>query len=253
MDNIIKLFDEFEKIRNLGWIESINKGYSSVGLTFEKLLGKEIENFEIPDYYGIEIKTKAYYARKYIPSISLFHATPDGKYLFETKRLVETYGYPDKNDRNYKVLNVVCSTQYRTKIGNGYSMQLKINYKEEKIYLKIYNQHDILVDTETFWFFKTLEEKLYRKLKIVAYIKAQRKKINNIEHFRYQYIDFYKLKNFDEFIKLIENGKIVITFKIGRFRTGKKRGQIHDHGTAFVINENALEELYYKIPFIEYC
>jgi len=40
------------------WIESKCKGNSGVGITLESLLQKERENFEIPDYKGIELKAK---------------------------------------------------------------------------------------------------------------------------------------------------------------------------------------------------
>ena len=54
----------------------------------------------------------------------------------------------------------------------------------------------------------------------------------------------YKLKDFETFIDLIENGIIRISLKIGVFRTGKKIGQIHDHGTSFCIEEDNLDKLY---------
>jgi len=253
MENIKKLFDEFEIIRNRGWIKGIKNGYSNVGITFETLLGKEIENFEIPDYCGIEIKTKYYYPKKYIPKITLFHATPDGKYLFETKRIVEKYGYSDKNNENNKIFKVSCFTKFKTKLKNGYAVQIEISKQEKKIYLNIYNDKNHLIDKETFWLFDTLKEKLYRKLQTLAYVHAKRKKINNIEHFSYRFIDFYKLKTFEEFLKLVEAGKIGISFNIGRYKSGNKINKIHDHGTAFFINENNLEDLYYKIPFTKYC
>lgn len=57
-NNIIKLKKIFDGIANKGWIMSSQKGTSGVGITFEKLIGKNKENFEIPDFEGIEIKTK---------------------------------------------------------------------------------------------------------------------------------------------------------------------------------------------------
>ena len=54
----------------------------------------------------------------------------------------------------------------------------------------------------------------------------------------------YKLKDFETFINLIEKGIIRISLKIGVFRTGKRVGKIHDHGTSFCIEENNLDKLY---------
>lgn len=54
--------NEFKDLKNKilgkGWIESTAPGNAAVGITLENLLGKEKENFEIPDYNGIEIKAK---------------------------------------------------------------------------------------------------------------------------------------------------------------------------------------------------
>jgi len=62
-------------------------------------------------------------------------------------------------------------------------------------------------------------------------------------------IDFYELKDFDTFILLIEKGIIRVVFKIGTFKKGIRKGNIHDHGTSFEINIENVEELYKKISF----
>ena len=51
------LYKEFLKIKKKGWIKTMKKGYGGVGYTFERLLGKEVDSFRIPDFHGIEIKT----------------------------------------------------------------------------------------------------------------------------------------------------------------------------------------------------
>ncbi len=83
MQEIKKLKKEFHTIKKMGWVKSVNEGKGSIGLTFENLLGKEKENFELPDYLGIELKTHQKYSKSYT---TLFNATPDGRYLFEIKR-----------------------------------------------------------------------------------------------------------------------------------------------------------------------
>ena len=86
--SIIDLNKEFQRIKSMGLIESKRKGATGIGYTFECLLNKQEESFDIPDYKGIEIKTKYIYSRG---KIHLFCAAPDGDYLFENKRLVEKY------------------------------------------------------------------------------------------------------------------------------------------------------------------
>lgn len=53
---IQKLTNEFKRISNMGWIESISDSHSSIGLTFEKQLNKETGSLYLPDFEGIEIK-----------------------------------------------------------------------------------------------------------------------------------------------------------------------------------------------------
>jgi hypothetical protein len=91
--NIEKLQKEFEKIRKKEYIKGVCNNYSAIGRTFENELNLPENTFSIPDYYGIEIKTRKAYSKSYI---TLFTAVPDGKKLFELERLKETYGYPCK-------------------------------------------------------------------------------------------------------------------------------------------------------------
>ena len=51
-----KLIDETEKVIKKGWIKNQYNGYGVGGITFEKEIGVTTNNFEIPDYDGIEIK-----------------------------------------------------------------------------------------------------------------------------------------------------------------------------------------------------
>lgn len=69
------------------------------------------------------------------------------------------------------------------------------------------------------WSFKMLKQRLDLKLKCLAIVKADTKKINCVEYFKYNEINFYKLKSFDAFIDPIESGAINITFMIGIYKS----------------------------------
>ena len=45
----------------------------------------------------------------------------------------------------------------------------------------------------------------------------------------------------------MEQGIIRITFKIGVYREGEKKGEIHDRGTSFEIQEKDLQKLFHCI------
>ncbi len=241
--NKLELNSKFNEIKKKGWIEASSHGNGNVGITFENELGKERENLPIADYKGIEIKTNLQLkSRKYI---TLFSSNPDGKYIFQSRILMEKYGNYDKTFINQK--NFYARVNSKTyKYINGYYMKLNVNYKKEKVILEIYDKKFNLIDNDCFWDFDTLEKKINTKLQNLAYVNAERKYQNNKVYFKYTEIKFYKLINFENFIKLIRNGTIKICFKIGIYKKGKKIGTIYDHGTGFEIQKEDLEKLYIK-------
>lgn len=240
-EEIRMLQKEFKRIKKLGWVKSVNEGKGSIGLTFEKLLGKEKENFELPDYLGIELKTHKKYSKSYT---TLFNATPDGRFLFEMKRLQQMYGYPDRILKYCKVLHGEVNAKEKNKIGLWYSYQLEVDYCEEKVYLCIY-RGEHLIDKDTYWTFALLKEKLSRKLSVLAFITAEEKIIEKEKYFKYKALKFYYLRDFSAFLKALENGAITVCFTIGVFRNGKKKGQIHDHGTAFRMKNKDFWKVFY--------
>lgn len=235
------LYEKFLEIKKIGWIKNKTKGNNSIGVTFEQLLGLSQNELEIPDYMGIEIKTKRYNSKSYI---TLFSYTPEGKYYHEVKRIKDTYGYPHKKFPQYKVLNNSVYCNKKNKIGIKFYFKLCVDKKNKKIYLEIYDLNNNILEKQVYWDFVTIEQKLYRKLNILAFIKAYNKKINGEEYFKYYDLKIYLLKDFNTFIDLIEKGIIRLNFKLNIKTNPLKLGQIHDHGTSFDILEQDLEKLY---------
>jgi len=133
-------------------------------------------------------------------------------------------------------------------MSNKYHFIINVDWKNEKVVLNIHDKYSgALIDNYSSWSFKMLKEKLYRKMKYLCLVKAQRK--YEFPNVYYKYIDykFYILKDFEYFIKAIEKGIIKISFKINVIKKGPKIGQIKDHGTSFDISEKDLEQIYYKI------
>jgi hypothetical protein len=86
------LINEFEKISKFGWVESTSYGSSGVGMTFEKLLGKAPDDFSLPDYNEVEIKTQRIDSNY---PVTLFGLAPWGSHLPAPNYLRKTYGYYD--------------------------------------------------------------------------------------------------------------------------------------------------------------
>ena len=95
-----KIIEEFLKLNERGYVESISKEKNSCGLTLEHLLGKEPDSMFFPDYNGVELKTTTRFSRY---NINLFSLTFDGPSLFESNYMLETYGKIDKTPIFYEV------------------------------------------------------------------------------------------------------------------------------------------------------
>lgn len=250
--NLYNLKNNFEKIKKMHYIKGMYKGYGNAGRTFETLLGITNNTFDLPDfatfsdkygYVGIEIKTKSVFNKN---PINLFSAVPDGETFFETKRLVNTYGYPNHYDKKFLVLYGIVYGNKKNYIEIKYSYKLNIDYKNKKLILEIYNRSGKLIDNKTCWSFELIKEKLERKLRVLALVNVYSKIKNNECYFWYSNMDFYKFKDFDIFLKLIEEGIITISFKVGMYTDEKRYGKIYDHGTTFQIQKKNLWKLYTK-------
>lgn len=238
------LIKDFTRIKKMGWVESMRKGSTGIGYTFENLLNKEENSLEIPDYGSIEIKTKNKLSKM---PVRLFCATPDGDKLFPTKIIREKFSYPSKKDKDIVVFNGIINAKSFTKIGNRYLFKLKVDRISKTIRLIVIDINCKLICDDISWSFDMLRDKLSRKLTYLAIINAERKFEHNAVFFHYQSINFYQLKDFDTFISLIEDGIVKICFAIGTYKNGPNIGKTHDHGIMFEINENDILKLYDEI------
>lgn len=238
-----ELQKKFEEIKARGFIKTTRRGSTGIGKTFEDLIGKAEDQKSELDYKGIEIKTKDETAsNRYI---TLFNATPKGYHDYEIQYLTDRYGYPDRLYRNVKVMN---RSIYANKLsGNRELFTLKVDYRLMLLRLEVLNTYLEPLDDDIYWTFYDLQNNLYRKHRYLAIVSAESKYIRGNIYYRYNDIKFYKVKNVDEIIKLIENGTIRITFHVGVFRSGRRKGERHDRGTAFQIRECDILKLFEEI------
>lgn len=239
--NIKKLILKFNNIKEMGYIDSYYMGCAGVGRTFEFLLGITGNSLEFPDLDGIEIKTKC--SEQY-GELSLFNCSPIGNTEYEIERLKNKYGYPDKEYKNYRVLNASINCLEKRKAGIFYKFKLRIDKTNRKIVLLVFNLRDELIDDSTFWPLDLIECRFLGKCSTMAFINARKQYNNGHQAFFYHTLKIMKSKSFDVFIDLMEKGIITINFKIGIFKTKEKFGKIYDHGTAFRIEENNLDLLF---------
>lgn len=241
LKNIETLMNEFKKIRAMGYVKSSRNGVTGVGKTFEDLLNKKEDRLNLPDYLGIEIKTKLAYSKSYT---TLFNKTLDG--ILVSQNLCQKYGYPDKEFKNKKILNISINAQ-QSLVANHYYFSLMVDYEKEKIILIIKDKKGNLLENNACWSFNLLKEAVYTKLKYVALVYAWPTTRKNETYYKYYQIKFYELKGFNEFLKLVEKGIIRVSIKVGIYKRGPKLGLYHDRGTSFELKDNDFYQLFNRL------
>ena len=242
-DNIKKLKTEFYKIQCKNWIENKEKGTSAAVKILENLLLKEDDNLIIADYYGIELKTKLNYSE---PHIGLFSMAPDNRPL-AIKEILGKYGWPSKKDRKYKVFFGRFNGGDFNKVGLFNDFKLEVDRDLQVIHLVIRNHLTNNINKNISWSFEQLENRLNMKLKYFALIPVSKKIYSGKTYFKYHNLKLYKLKSFDKFLELIEDGTISVNMKISFYTSKEKYGKIQDKGTTFEIEEKDLEKLFTRI------
>jgi hypothetical protein len=71
------------------------------------------------------------------------------------------------------------------------------------------------------------------------------------EYFHFTKAHIYYNFSFDKLIQGIKNGYVMFDIRIGSYKTGRKRGKPHDHGSGFRVRRAYLKELFENYIEIE--
>lgn len=241
MNNYEVLIEKFNELKEAGCQVIPRNSTGDIGLYFESYLGLSNNDFSVPDFDGIEIKVKSYNS---IYPINLFSLTCDGPGFFEMRRFVDKFGIKDREFPNSKVLSITLATSEYTYWGKFLKMKLFIDEKQEKIFIVVAHANGKIIEKKVYWNFSSIKSALYRKLNNLCFINAKVIYSYKNKFVWYDKMNFYKLHSFDRFIDLLKVDKVKISIKYGVYRTGKKKGQIYDHGTAFVLQHDSVNELF---------
>jgi hypothetical protein len=240
-ENIAELKELFIKVRDAGFIETHRKGNTGIGKTFEDACGIVENNFTAADFKGIEIKSQRDYSGSYI---TLFTKSPTSPRGINTL-LRKTYGTPDVEYPEIKVLHTsLFTTHYNTHKG-GFNFKLEIDSENEVIKLLIQDKAtEKIVDDCANWSFQVIRDIIEKKLKYIAYITAEVEKKDEKEFFKFTDMIILTGLTFEKFIKLLKEGVIMFDIRIGAYKTGKNKGKNHDHGSGFRISKKQLSRAF---------
>ena len=241
MNCIEELIAEFERIKSFGYVPTVvDNSINGGGLTFEKLLGKEIDNLYTPDYRGIELKTKSRFS--HFP-LKLFAYAFDGPKEHESLDIASLYGYKS----SYSYFLKIALKYNKLVYFNRHYFELKSD--NEKFYINVYNKNKKLLEQRGFIYFDDLIKRCVFKLSDMCLIRYSKKTIKNVMHYRYYQMTYYKLQE-NKLIKLIKENKLTLFthlyfYKVnGIFENRSKNIELQ-------LKEEAIPELFEKIREIE--
>lgn len=188
-----------------------------------------------PDYEGIEVKCTQRFSRY---NISLFSLSFDGPELYESNYLLEKYGMNDNIFKENKKLIVTLKLDKKVLVYDKYYFELKINYEEKKMYIKIYDINMNHLEDRAFIYFDSLEKRLNVKLSKLALFYASKKKVDNNLFFRYYKLECYKFKEIKSFLESLENGDVSAALILRFSRSKETLGKNRNKNIQFSIKKN---------------
>ena len=235
---LTNLEKELKRVKQADYVKDTRNNRAGCERTLYDLL-----NVNIKDLSNIALKVKKSETRNYV---TIFNARPEGKDKEQIKRIRDKYGYIESLENKKKVFNASIQANY-SKFINGKLFRLEVNYNSLRVYLNVYNKDFTLIDCKTYWSFDALKNYYEKHAEYLYLIKAWEKKENKDKFYKYYDYDLYKLISFAQFLTLIEDGTIRVTFRINVFKKGPKKDKIDDKGTSFEIQELDLLKLYQKV------
>ncbi len=218
------LLEEFDKIKEMGYVKTLRSGSTGVGYTFESLMGIEENNSSGPDFKGIELKCFRLKQNQSKEKMNLFLKEPewiDGS-KNQNERL-ERYGYFDAENQRQALYSTPTINI------NTHNLSLSVDNETENVYLCFNNTPIGKYD------FTTIQFRLNEKLTESAYIGAENRGKDKNEEFHYVELTYYSGPSIKEFIQLIESGDVMMEIRMHTKR---------NHGTCFRVKEEKLIQLY---------
>jgi len=225
-----ELLEKLKTVEKQGYIRTHRVGPTGIGKTLEDLLG--IPENNIPGPNGAMIELKA--TRKNTKSmITLFTKSPlpEGA----NAALLKKYGYVSRRGNNRKELHTtVNGIDYNTIKGR---LGLKISFTEDRIVI-LGPTPD--VNVEGYYDREILSQSFRRKLPRILFVKADSRGNGTGEEFWFNEGWLLSGFSFENFVRLLQSGDIVLDIRIGQYPNGRA----HDHGTGFRVKHSNLDQCF---------
>jgi hypothetical protein len=214
--DIVELKDKLSEINQRGYIVSLRGGNTGVGYTLETLLGLEENNFKTPDFGDVELKSQ----RNGVSTPVTMFTLDRQAWKITQKKLIETYGYIDKNGRQ----SLYCTVNSKP---NNQGLFVKV----EGDAFRIYHEDGSFIAE---WIGARLIDVFTKKMPALVIVNADTQ-TNSDGKEEFWYKESYLLTEPDEdnFLELIKEDIIIVDVRMHL----KVNGSVRNHGTAFRIDE----------------
>lgn len=225
--NLEEFKQRFQELKNKGFVKSLRKGPTGIGLTFETLMGVEENNLALPDINGIEIKAHRDNSNS---MITLFTFNRKA-WQINPLDAIRKYGSYDANGR----------------LGMYYTMSLTPN--SAGLFLtvdaeKISVQHTSGKIVAT-WQLSILAERFSQKIPALLFISAHTEERAGVEYFHFYRGQLMRDTTKELLSELFKTGNLLVDLRLH-----DKETMARNHGTGFRTFEDKLPLLFKKIEDI---
>lgn len=250
MTNKEKIIESFKKVAGLGFVESNRSHNTGIGKTFEDYLGVVENNDRLPDFEGYEVKTKRETSNSFSTLFTKSPSHPAGVNSY----LRDTYGSPYPENPRMKRLHTSMFAHHGNTCNGTYSFRLVNDRGARKVKIAVSSLSDgRLIDDSVFYTYEDLDFALKNKLKNLFFVFAACKndEESGKELFHFASAEIYETPSLENFLTLLDEGKIMYDIRIGSYKSGRNIGKPHDHGSGFRIRPVELVELYAHKEIVE--
>lgn len=221
-----ELITELREIKKQGFVKTHRSGNTGIGKTLEDLLGIDENNIAGPNGHQTELKS----ARKGSSSmLTLFTKSPRPARI--NAKLLQKFGRTLDNGKKklHTTLNAVSKNTLYGKEG------FRIDVHDDIVEIA---HSDYGTMPTPYWEKQELEKAFNRKYpRNLLYVKADYRCSGKDEEFHFNEACLMHGFDFDNFIRLLKKGDILVDIRIGQYPDGRP----HDHGTGFRVLQDKLD------------
>jgi MvaI/BcnI restriction endonuclease family protein len=226
-----ELLYALRNIANKGPLKSVCEGDTAIGRTIETALGIDINSSPLPDYKGIEIKSKR---RAAAVRSNLFAQVPDWSisHYKSSREIVDKFGYDIPSQECRKLYCTVT-----TRKENSQGLILNLDMDNDLLHELILNKK--IESPVCIWKLNKLHERLQEKHRETFWINAD--EINNSDgkYFVLKSIKHTRRPSNKQFDRLLDSGEITLDHLIK-----KTRNRVVEKGPLFKIKPATINELF---------